>query len=71
MNVSLIKLMILLIVEKTKYDVLGLNDYLQKDRFNADEFSKNIEKNLRNARVAWTTSQYSDNYSVNERVKEY
>lgn len=43
------------IVEKTKKDVLGMNDYLLKDRFNADQFELNIDRNLKNARIAWTS----------------
>lgn len=44
-----------------------LNDYKLRDRFNADEFEKNIERGLRDQRIAWT----SDAHSVNERISEY
>jgi hypothetical protein len=40
---------------------------LQKDNFNADKFTKNIDRNLKNARIAWT----SDSESVNDRIKKY
>eukprot|EP00347_Sterkiella_histriomuscorum_P022508 403338226 len=53
--------------ERTKREVLDMNDYLQKDRFIADDFKRNIERNIKNARIAWT----ADSQSVNERIRSY
>lgn len=44
-----------------------MNDYNLKDRFAADDFERNIDRNIKNARIAWTI----DNSSVNERIRQY
>ena len=46
--------------------MLDLNDYLFKDKFIASEYEKNLDANIKNARMTWT-----DNVSVNEKIKKY
>ena len=33
--------------------MIGLGNYLNRDKFIASEFEKNIERNLKNAKIAW------------------
>ena len=47
----------LLVVERqVKEDADDLLDYMQADRFSAEEFEKNIERNLKQAREAYQQS---------------
>jgi hypothetical protein len=48
--------------------MMDLNDYRLRDKFNAEDYERNLEKNLKNARIAWTTV---DGSLVNERVQQY
>ena len=43
----------LLIVNQTRGEALGLSEYTAFDHFRADEFEKNIDRNLKQARQAW------------------
>lgn len=57
------------IVQKTKYEALELNSYLQKDNFIASEFEKNLERNLREARIGWTGGSAAGEISINDKLR--
>lgn len=41
------------LVDGTKSVAKGLSEYLQKDHFKAAEFERNIDRNLKQAKLAW------------------
>lgn len=51
--------------KNTRADALGLSNYLAADRFNAGEYEKNLDRNLKQARMAWQENQAKTIASVN------
>jgi hypothetical protein len=49
---------------------LGLSEFIVGDRFRADEFEKNIDRNLKQARLAWQAKETDYLASLNDRVRE-
>ena len=60
----------ILVEKQVKVEAEGLMDYTQADRFSAEDFEKNIERNLRHAREAYQQSQALYTATLNDRVRE-
>ena len=49
---------------------MGLSDYIAMDHFKADEFERNIDRNLKQARIAWEEQQEQSLATINQRMRD-
>ena len=58
------------VVITTKDDAQALSKYTEEDRFSAVDFERNIDRNLKQAKIAWQENQAKVLASFNEGLKD-
>ena len=47
-----------------------MSDYIARDHFRAEDFERNIDRNLKQARMAWEEQQEQSLATINQRIRE-
>ncbi len=57
-------------VNQTYGEGVGYSEYVAADHFRAEDFEKNIDRNLKQARIAWQEAQAQTLATLNERMRD-